>query len=107
MHLSIVSYVYATGVNYIHKDMVHSAAKVWREERKRLIAYNHCYTQFSLMVLTLVAKFCRPATPLDRCKDGHFLHQIHQAFLVVKGVLSKATFTCNIELMQGDVSTHT
>ena len=90
-------------MNYIHKAMVHSAAKVWRDERRNLSPANVCYNSFAVMVLTLVGKVTRPATPMDRCKDRHLVQQAQRAFEVVANQLTPELFAFVNNLLK-DVS---
>ena len=104
-----MSTIYILGVNYIHKWMLHSAAKVWREERLAVpsVPYNNCYKQFALLVLTLIRKLALPNMKTKRCRDARLLDQVHQAFKIVREVLTRETLYVNINLMRGQVRTHT
>ena len=89
--------------------MLHSAAKVWREERLAVPSalYDNCYKQFALMVLTLIRKLALPNPKTKRCRDARLLDQVHEAFKIVRGVLTSQTLHVNINLMRGQVRTYT
>ena len=89
-----------SGANYVHKDMIVSAAKVFREERRQELDYDFCYNHFPVMVLTLIGKLVRPKTPAKRCFDTVLLENARAAFDVVRSIVDQEILLANVDLMR-------